>query len=108
MTKMAVTDGQKSRFPPPWSAEKIPGGYAVRDATGTLITHIFGRDAPWNHDGVPAPLTMAEARNMAARIAALAELLREDVESVPLTRRWRREPVQGSSAVGAVDGSAES
>jgi hypothetical protein len=26
-----------SRFPPPWRADKIPGGYVVRDANGQAI-----------------------------------------------------------------------
>ena len=25
------------RFPPPWSADKIPGGYVVRDANGQAL-----------------------------------------------------------------------
>jgi hypothetical protein len=25
------------RFPPPWRADKMPGGYIVRDATGQAI-----------------------------------------------------------------------
>jgi hypothetical protein len=28
------------RFPPPWQADKIPGGYVVRDANGQAIAYI--------------------------------------------------------------------
>jgi hypothetical protein len=26
--------GASRRFPPPWRADKVPGGYVVRDASG--------------------------------------------------------------------------
>ena len=29
------------RFPPPWRAEKTPGGYVVRDASGQASAHIL-------------------------------------------------------------------
>ena len=32
------------RFPPPWSADKIPGGYVVRDANGQALAYIYSRD----------------------------------------------------------------
>ena len=32
------------RFPPPWRADKIPGGYVVRDANGQGLAYIFSRD----------------------------------------------------------------
>ena len=31
------------RFPPPWRAETIPGGYVVRDANGQAIAHVYSR-----------------------------------------------------------------
>ena len=31
---------ESRRFPPPWRADKIPGGYVVRDANG----HIYSRE----------------------------------------------------------------
>jgi hypothetical protein len=31
------------RFPPPWRADKIPGGYVVRDANGQALAYIYSR-----------------------------------------------------------------
>jgi hypothetical protein len=31
------------RIPPPWRAEKMPGGYVVRDASGQALAHIYAR-----------------------------------------------------------------
>jgi hypothetical protein len=33
------------RFPPPWRADKIPGGYVVRDANGQALAYIYSRDS---------------------------------------------------------------
>jgi hypothetical protein len=32
------------RFPPPWRADKIPGGYVVRDANGRALVYLYSRD----------------------------------------------------------------
>jgi hypothetical protein len=32
------------RFPPPWRAEPIPGGYAVRDANGQALAYVYSHD----------------------------------------------------------------
>ena len=33
------------RFPPPWRADKIPGGgYVVQDANGQSIAYIYSRE----------------------------------------------------------------
>jgi len=32
------------RFPPPWCADKIPGGYVVRDANGQTLVYVYSRD----------------------------------------------------------------
>jgi hypothetical protein len=32
------------RFPPPWTAERIPGGFVVKDATGQALAYIYGRE----------------------------------------------------------------
>jgi hypothetical protein len=34
------------RFPPPWRAEPITGGYVVRDATGQALAYLYGRADP--------------------------------------------------------------
>jgi hypothetical protein len=32
------------RFPPPWRADKMPGGYVVRDANGQALAYIYSRE----------------------------------------------------------------
>jgi hypothetical protein len=32
------------RFPPLWRADKIPGGYVVRDANDQALAYIYSRD----------------------------------------------------------------
>jgi hypothetical protein len=32
------------RFPAPWRADKIPGGYVVRDANGQALAYLYSRD----------------------------------------------------------------
>jgi hypothetical protein len=61
-----------SAFPPPWRPEKIPGGYAVRDAEGKVVAHIYGQEAPVAASGA---LTLEEAKEMATLIAKLPSFL---------------------------------
>jgi hypothetical protein len=64
------------RFPPPWRAEKMPGGYVVRDASGqALAPHVYAR-ATMAEAMQAKVLTQDEARRIAANIARLPELLR--------------------------------
>ena len=62
------------RFPPPWSADKIPGGYVVRDANGQALAYIYSRD---NEDEARQAkvLTKDEARRIAVNVARLPQLL---------------------------------
>ena len=32
------------RFPAPWTAEKIPGGYKALDATDQSLAYVYGRE----------------------------------------------------------------
>jgi hypothetical protein len=62
------------RFPPPWSADKIPSGYVVRDANGQALAYVYSRD---NDDEARQAkvLTKDEARRIALNVARLPELL---------------------------------
>ena len=33
------------RFKPPWTAERIPGGYVVKDATGQALAYVYARES---------------------------------------------------------------
>jgi hypothetical protein len=62
------------RFPSPWRADKIPGGYILRDADGQAPAYLYSRE---NEDEARQAkvLTAGEARRIAANIARLPELL---------------------------------
>jgi hypothetical protein len=62
------------RFPAPWRADKIPGGYVIRDANGQALAYIYSRES--EAEALQAKvLTKDEARRMAVNIARLPELL---------------------------------
>ena len=56
------------RFPGPWIAEQIPGGYKVVDATGQSLAYVYARETKAQAD-IAKVLTMDEARRMSANIA---------------------------------------
>jgi K+/H+ antiporter YhaU regulatory subunit KhtT len=68
-----MADGSR-RFPAPWYADKIPGGYLVRDATGQAIAYLYSRENEAEARQVKV-LTADEARRIARNIARLPELL---------------------------------
>jgi hypothetical protein len=51
--------------PKSWRAERVPGGYAVRDPGGRIVAHIYGQ----KEAGEAGFLTMDAAREMALQIA---------------------------------------
>ena len=63
------------RFPPPWRAEKMPGGYVVRDANDQALAYVYSRATA--ADAMAAKvLTEDEAGRVAVNIARLPDLLR--------------------------------
>ena len=61
-------------FPPPWTAEQIPGGYVVKDANGQSLAYVYAREAKAQADTAKV-LTMDEARRVASNISELPRLL---------------------------------
>jgi hypothetical protein len=49
------------RFPPPWIAEQIPGGYVVKDAAGQSLAYVYARETKAKADTAKV-LTMDEAK----------------------------------------------
>jgi len=59
------------RFPAPWTIERIPGGYVVKDATGQALAYIYAHETRADADTAKV-LTMDEAR----RVASLSQSCR--------------------------------
>jgi K+/H+ antiporter YhaU regulatory subunit KhtT len=65
------------RLPAPWRAEKIPGGYVVRDNNDQAIAYVYCRAN--EAEAMQAKvLTEDEARRIAANIAKLPDLLKRE------------------------------
>ena len=65
------------RLPAPWRAEKMPGGYIVRDANGQALAYVYSRAN--EAEALQAKvLTEDEARRIAANIAKLPVLLKRE------------------------------
>jgi hypothetical protein len=59
-----MTNGSR-RFPPPWRADKMPGGYAGRDANGQALVYVYSR-ATETEAMQAKVLTADETRRIAA------------------------------------------
>jgi hypothetical protein len=68
------------RFAVPWKAERIPGGYVVKDAGGNALAYVYARVSKTDADTAKV-LTMDEARRIASNIAKLPALLSATKES---------------------------
>ena len=62
------------RFPPPWTVEKLPGGFKVVDAQGQSIAYVYSRESEADAR-IARVLTEDEARRIASNIAKLPALL---------------------------------
>ena len=62
------------RFPPPWTVEKIPGGFKVLDANQQSLAYVNAREKPGDAQ-TASVLTEDEARRIANNIAKLPTLL---------------------------------
>jgi hypothetical protein len=62
------------RFPTRWRADKLPGGYVVRDATGQALAYLYSRENEAEARQAKM-LTQDEARRIALNVARLPELL---------------------------------
>ena len=87
------------RFPSPWRADKIPGGYVVRDANGRALAWIYSRDS--EAEAMQAKvLTKDEARRIAVNVARLPDLLGKHPRSA--SEQLRRSLDRGRPPRGAV------
>ncbi len=62
------------RFPSPWRADKIAGGYVVRDANEQALAYVHSRENDAEARQAKT-LTKDEARRIAINLARLPELL---------------------------------
>jgi hypothetical protein len=50
-------------FKPPWTSERIPGSYVLKDATGPTLAYVYARETLTDAD-IAKVLTMDEARRL--------------------------------------------
>jgi hypothetical protein len=64
------------RFPTPWHADPMSGGYIIRDANGQALAYIYPRETEAEARQANV-LTADEARRIAVNIARVAGAARE-------------------------------
>jgi hypothetical protein len=70
-----IEDAERRRFPAPWEAKLMDGGYCIEDAAGQPMAYVYARgDA--GSPGVMGRLNWDEAHRIAMDVAKLPELLR--------------------------------
>jgi hypothetical protein len=74
------------RFPPPWTVDRLPGGFKVIDANGQSLAYFYAREN--DHDANTAGvLTIDEARRLASNFAKPPTLLSKDSDGFGFGRR---------------------
>jgi hypothetical protein len=63
-----------TRFPAPWTVERVPGGLKVVDANGQSLAYVYSRETK-DAANIAGVLTEDEARRIASNIAKLPLLL---------------------------------
>ena len=70
-----MPDQPRRRFPPPWTAKRIPGGWRVENATEYPLAYVYGTDGP--QVITSTAMTLDEARRIAASVACVPDYLRK-------------------------------
>jgi hypothetical protein len=68
------------RFPAPWHADPMPGGYVIRAANGQALAFVYSRDSDAEARQAKV-LTKDEARRIVINVARLPELLHRESDA---------------------------